>query len=99
MNTAKKMTIFILILIGLLVTINMTNSQQKFNIFKSYENAKVKPKQYTKKHLRHPINEYLTKVQKQMLRKRIDKKDNIGDLFDENWSGFNLDINKGSTIK
>ena len=98
MNTAKRMTIFVLILIGMLVLINMTNSQQKFNIFKSYENANVKPKQYSKKYLRHSIDEYLTSVQKQMMKRRKDKKDQQNDLFDENWSGFNLDENKGSSI-
>jgi len=34
MNTVNRMTIFVLILIVLLVLINMTNWQQKFNVFK-----------------------------------------------------------------
>jgi hypothetical protein len=98
MNNDKKFTLYILLLISIMVTINMTNSQHKFNIFKSYENAQVKPKQYSKKQLRHSIDEYLTSVQKQMLRKRSNKRNNIKDMFDDNWSGFDLEKNKGSDI-
>ena len=98
MNTEKKFTLYVLLLIFILVTVNMTNSQHKFNIFKSYENANIKPKQYSKKYLRHSIDEYLSSIQKQMLRKRKNKENNVKDMFDDNWSGFNLDENKGSSI-
>ncbi len=98
MNNEKKFTLYVLLLIFIMVSINMTNSQHKFNIFKSYENAQVKPKQYSKKQLRHSNNEYLTSVQKQMLKKRKEKQDNSKDMFDDNWSGFDLEKNKHSSI-
>jgi tryptophanyl-tRNA synthetase len=70
-------------------------AEQKFNIFKSYANADVKPPQYTKqkKHLRHSINEYLDPMQKKMKQLR-ESPDTPGAMYDSKWSGFNLKENK-----
>ena len=70
-------------------------SQQKFNVFKSYANADVKPPQYAKqkKHLRHSINEYLDPIQMKMKQVR-ESPDRPDAMFHAKWSGFNLKDNK-----
>jgi hypothetical protein len=77
--------------------------QQKFDIYKSYANAKVKPPQYGKninRPSRFAISEYLTPVQKKMMVKRTSP-DQPQDQFDGNWSGYNLKINanKANSIR
>ena len=74
--------------------------QEKFNIFKSYTNSKVKPHQYSreKKHIRHSTQEYLDPIQKKMYKLKYGK-DNPNAMFDKNWSGFNLKANKGSNLR
>ncbi len=61
---------------------------QSFNSFKSYKDAKVKPKQYATKNTDHDIEEYLTPLQQKMLRARTGK-DTADVMFDNKWSGFN----------
>jgi hypothetical protein len=61
---------------------------QEFNVFKSYGNAKTRPKQYSKRiRTRHVIDEYLSPMQREMQsnRKGRDKPDN---MFKNDWSGF-----------
>ena len=75
------------LLLSILVLFNLVHSQ-KFNAFKSYKDAKVKPRHYGKGDQRtHPIEEYLTDNQMKMMRARKggDTEDNS---FDNNWSGF-----------
>jgi len=79
------------------IWIDCINSQRKFNVFKSYENADVKPPQYSEKRLRHSIKEYLDPVQKKMLHLRHSV-DQPNRMFDANWSGFDLNANKGSAL-
>jgi hypothetical protein len=69
-------------------------AQEKFNIFKSYADSKVKPPQYSrvKKHLRHSIDEYLNPVQKKMYKIRHSN-DTPNVMFDSKWSGFDLKTN------
>lgn len=82
----------------LLITFNVF-AQDKFNIFKSYANAEKQPLQYSKnkKHLRHSIDEYLEPIQKKMLKIRKSQ-DKPSDMFDSNWSGFNLKENSKSSL-
>lgn len=71
----------------------------KFNMFKSYQNAKVKPKQYTKNPPKsRPLSEYLTNHQKGMLKRRYGQ-DVPGAMFDEKWSGFDLKENSNPLVK
>ena len=62
--------------------------QEKFNIFKSYKNARLKPPQYSHKRFsKHATDEYLSPLQKMMLAARKGK-DTPDVMFDKNWSGF-----------
>ena len=61
--------------------------QTKFNRFRSYENAKVKPKSYSARNNKHAVSEYLSPVQKYMVANQ--QRDVPGNMFDNNWSGFN----------
>lgn len=61
----------------------------KFNYYKSYKDAKEKPKNYGKKIQRnHPITEYLSPEQMKMFQKRYGP-DESDAMFDNNWSGKN----------
>ena len=75
--------------------INLVCSQTKFNMFKSYKNAKVRPKQYSQRSRPHSIEEYLSPSQMKMLRERSgpDKSEN---MFDANWSGYHKNNGGGS---
>lgn len=64
---------------------------QRFNVFKSYKDADVRPKNYGKNtKYSHPIGEYLTTIQKEMYNKRYTK-DKDNEMFSNNWSGFRKD--------
>ena len=70
----------------------------EFNIFKSYQNAKIKPSQYAKKESNnHDISEYLSKRQRMMLKHRHGK-DVPGAMFNEKWSGFDLKANSNPIV-
>jgi hypothetical protein len=86
MNRAKEITLIILTIIFVLFTINITELQYRFDFFNLYKN-KIN---YSGNNLRHSINDYLYIIHKQML-EQISKKDEENNLFDENWSGFNID--------
>ena len=74
-------------------------SAESFNMFKSYANAAVKPKQYAKKERKEiDLSEYLTKRQRMMLKYR-NGKDVPGAMFKENWSGFDLKDNSNPLVK
>ena len=60
----------------------------KFNHFKSYEKAKVKPERYVDIVTTHPEDEYLDGSQKIMLRKRTSQYNHPGDMFDNSWTGY-----------
>lgn len=61
---------------------------QKFNIFKSYKDATVKPDNYGKVIRKdHPVTEYLDSKQLKMLRERTGP-DTADNTFDNHWSGF-----------
>lgn len=85
---------------SLLFVLHTIFAEEKFNIFKSYANSKVKPPQYSRerKHLRHSIQEYLDPIQKKMYKIRHSK-DNDRVVYDSKWSGFDLKSNTGSTLK
>jgi hypothetical protein len=82
----------------LLFNLLLVNSQQKFNVFKSYADSKNKPPQYSKKNLRHSIKEYLDTRQQKMLEIR-NSPDQPNMMFDSKWSGFDLEENKNSALK
>lgn len=90
MNYFYKLLIFFFIDVFMVIfMVNyVTIGQEKFNTFKSYSNKKIKPNNYSKKNLRHEIQEYLDENQLKMLKKRKGK-DDIVDMFDNKWSGFN----------
>lgn len=66
---------------------------QQFNIYKSYKDAKVKPPQYSKKDIEnHSISEYLSPLQKSMMKKRNGK--NTPDaMTNGKFSGFDPGYN------
>jgi len=65
------------------------NAQNKFNAFKSYKNAKVKPPHYgTKIKNNHPINEYLNEDQSRMMKHRKSQNHHPDAVYKETWSGF-----------
>jgi hypothetical protein len=62
---------------------------QKFNYFKSYKDAAVKPKNYGRKVQRdHSVTEYLSPNQIKMLRKRKGP-DEPNNMVDASWTGLN----------
>mmetsp|Transcript_22416 Transcript_22416/g.24500 ORF Transcript_22416/g.24500 Transcript_22416/m.24500 type:complete len:226 (-) Transcript_22416:3743-4420(-) len=78
---------FVFILILTLVSIPYIQSQ-KFNIFKSYKDAAIKPDNYGKVIQReHPVTEYLDSKQMKMLRER-NGPITPENSFDNKWSGF-----------
>lgn len=84
------MTPFYTFCLILLISCLLTNvvEGQKFNAFKSYKDAKIKPKHYGREEQRtHPIEEYLTSNQMKMMRARKGG-DTADNSFDNNWSGF-----------
>lgn len=85
---------------SLLFILQTILTQEKFNMFKSYANSKVKPPQYTreKKYLRHSIQEYLDPIQKKMYKLRHSK-DKPNTMYNKKWSGFDLKANKGSNLR
>lgn len=66
---------------------NNRRLENSFNLFKSYANAKVKPRQYAKKLKYHGVEEYLSPQQKMMYSKRYGK-DTTDVMFKDTWSGF-----------
>ena len=69
-----------------------SSNATEFNVFKSYQHANVKPKQYsTGERVRRDVSEYLTRRQVDMMRLRRGKEKVPGAMFDENWSGFKTD--------
>jgi len=75
---------------SLFIVLQSIFAQEKFNVFKSYADANIKPPQYSreKKHLRHSIEEYLDTRQRKMYKIRYSR-DSPDVMFDKNWSGFN----------
>jgi hypothetical protein len=90
MYTSKHLTLTIITIIFILFTINITELQYRFNLFKLYENVNQNKIHYSRNNLRHSINEYLDIIQKQILQK-INENNHNNILFDENWSGYNMD--------
>jgi len=66
--------------------------QGRFDVFKSYANAQVKPPQYLKTSVKHSIDEYLSPNQKYMMQKRHGP-DDPNNSFGADWSGFNKEKN------
>ena len=60
--------------------------QAKYNRFRSYANAKVKPPMYSRTSRRHDVSEYLSPVQKYMVSHQ--KRDTPDVMFKSGWSGF-----------
>lgn len=60
---------------------------EQWNRFKSYQHSAVKPPMYAKVSRHHDVSEYLSPVQKYMVRHQ--KHNYAGDRFGNNWSGFN----------
>lgn len=79
-----SLNLFLLVVLGLFALLHA----QKFNTFKSYAKAKVRPEKYAKRSTRHAISEYLTPIQIKMLNER-NSKDTPDVMFDNKWSGFN----------
>jgi hypothetical protein len=80
----------------------LCQSQDKFNHFKSYKDAIVKPDRYVDVVTSHPIDEYLDPSQKIMHKKRTSAVDHPSDTFDNNWNGFeqkNLSKKKAAVIR
>lgn len=66
---------------------------QQFSVFKSYKDAKVKPKNYGRKIQReHATEEYLDETQLKMLRARKSAVTDAADVMTDQWSGF--EVNK-----
>lgn len=66
---------------------------QQFSVFKSYKDAKVKPKNYGRKIQReHAVEEYLDETQLKMLRARKSAVADPADVMTDQWSGF--EVNK-----
>lgn len=64
-------------------------TSQTFNAFKSYKDAKVKPKNYGMQiQTYHPTEEYLDETQMKMLSMRNSKNIPAGAALTDNWSGF-----------
>jgi len=62
---------------------------QTFNVFKSYKDAKVKPKNYAKQiQTEHPAEDYLDETQMKMLSMRNSKNVPASAAISDNWSGF-----------
>ncbi|RYG93935.1 hypothetical protein EON65_58215 [archaeon] len=77
-----KFKMHLCFLVALLVLNVFLASGQKFNAFKSYKNARVKPRNYGSVERRdHDIGEYLTVEQIRMMRKRKGR-DEPEDMFD-----------------
>jgi hypothetical protein len=75
------------ILLFCVVCVNIAFGQ-KFNVFKSYKDAAVKPRNYGKIIQRdHPVTEYLDERQMKMMQGR-NGPDTPENEFDNNWSGF-----------
>lgn len=85
----NRMAFNILCLAVLLLSFFASPSNaQKFNAFKSYKDAAVKPANYGRVQRRNfPIEEYLSGNQMKMMMARRGK-DRPEDTFDNNWSGF-----------
>lgn len=83
----NHMMMIVSLLILTLVSIPYIQSQ-KFNIFKSYKDAAIKPDNYGKVIQReHPVTEYLDSKQMKMLRERNGPM-TPENSFDNKWSGF-----------
>lgn len=73
----------------LLVSCVVLATSQTFNVFKSYKDAKVKPKNYGKQiQTEHPAEEYLDDTQMKMLSMRKSKNIPAAAALSDNWSGF-----------
>lgn len=59
---------------------------QKFNRFRSYQNAAVRPISYSKVSRPHAVSEYLSPTQKYMVANQ--KRDIPSNMYDNSWSGF-----------
>jgi hypothetical protein len=80
----------------------LTCHSQTFSVFKSYKDAKIKPKNYAKTNQRtFPEEDYLDETQKSMLRKRRAKSPEAADTMTNQWSGFevNKKLRKRGTLK
>ena len=67
---------------------------QQFNVFKSYKDAKVKPKRYGAKiQKNHDVTEYLNDNQMKMYKSRYGP-NQAGEEFDNNWSGYDKGARK-----
>ena len=79
---------FQLFIICLIIFFCIQVQAQKFNVFKSYKDAKVKPDRYGKTIQKdHDIREYLSENQMKMLKERTGP-DTPDNSFDNSWSGF-----------
>lgn len=66
-------------------------SSQSFSVFKSYKDAKVRPKNYARKSQRSfPVEDYLDQTQLSMLKKRQNKLTIPSDTMTDQWSGFDV---------
>lgn len=78
----------LLLVLSFLICIIVRVDAQEFNVFKSYKDAKIKPKRYGAKIQRnHDISEYLNENQMKMMMSR-NGANKPGEVFDNNWSGY-----------
>ncbi len=83
-NRVPYLTLYLIVVLILTVP----SGAQKFNAFKSYKDAAVKPANYGRVERRNfPIEEYLSGNQMKMMRSRRGA-DRSEDMFDNSWSGF-----------
>mmetsp|Transcript_32491 Transcript_32491/g.30968 ORF Transcript_32491/g.30968 Transcript_32491/m.30968 type:complete len:170 (+) Transcript_32491:195-704(+) len=96
LETKRKLVVLLLISICMI----SCQSPGKFNIFKDYSKAKIRPAQYstTRTAVRHPINEYLDEKQMKMKRHR-NGPDSPNKMFqDKGWRGSKeANTNTGET--
>ncbi len=76
------------------LSVVLTVLSDEFNAFKSYQNARKKPPQYSQNRNHHDIKEYLTANQLRMMKYRYGK-DEPDVMFNGKFSGFD----KGYNIK
>jgi hypothetical protein len=89
-------TLFLSVILGL--TIQLSSAQTNFNVFKAYDKAKVRPMQYSKKHTKHAISEYLAPSQKRMMAYRKGPDTPAVMWNDKTWSGFKKTLNQSRRL-
>lgn len=81
----------------ILVALFLSAECGEFNMFKSYKDAPIKPHQYGKGRKRFPTSEYLSPIQKKMMKYRKGA-DVPGAMFTDQWSGFDAKANSNPVV-